>query len=82
MMKKTDENYRNNNVAKKLIVLKLSIAQIEDLNEDCVKVSGPYLIYFLRKKPSKSVTVGSGLFIVLSDSASPEMIIKLYFNFF
>ena len=34
------------------------IAQIEDLNEDCVKISGSYLIYFLRNKSSKSVTVG------------------------
>ena len=36
------------------------IAQIGKLNKDCVKISGSYLSYFLRNKPSKSVTVGSG----------------------
>ena len=35
-----------------------------DLNEDCVKISGLHLISFLRNKPSKSVTVGSGRSIV------------------
>ena len=55
----------------------------EDLHEDCVKISGPYFIHFLRNKSSNSVTVGSGQagsgrfkerygrFIVLNDSASP-----------
>ena len=63
---KTAENYRNFYVAEKPIVFKISkisittIPQIKDLDEDCVKMSGPYLIYFLRNKPSKSVTVGSG----------------------
>ena len=36
----------------------LLIAQNGKLNEDCVKISGPYLLYFLRNKPSKSFTVG------------------------
>ena len=33
---------------------------IEDLKEDCVKISGHYLKKFLRNKPSKSVRAGSG----------------------
>ena len=36
------------------------IAQIENLNEDSVKISDPYFIYFLRNKPSKSVIARSG----------------------
>ena len=35
------------------------IAKIEDLNKDYVKIRQPYLLYFLRNEPSKSVTVGS-----------------------
>ena len=63
------------------------IAQIGKLNEDCVKISGSYLLYFLRNKPSKSDTVGSGQvgpgqFIILNYSASPKMVIKIYFNLF
>ena len=50
---KTAENYRNCYTAEKCIVFKLSkisitnlnlIAHIEDLNEDCVKISRPYLL--------------------------------------
>ena len=57
------------------------------MNEDFVKISHLYLIYFPKNKPSNSVTVRSGRvqpgrFIVLNDSASPEMVIKIYFNFF
>ena len=44
-------------------------AQIEDFNEDCVKISLLYLLYFLRNKLSKNVTVGSSRFIVSNDSA-------------
>ena len=33
------------------------IAQIEDFNGDCNKISGLYLLYFPRNEPSKSVTV-------------------------
>ena len=40
--------------------LQTFIAEIKDLNEDCDKISGPYLIYFMRNKPTKSVTAGSG----------------------
>ena len=63
------------------------ITQIEDLNEYWVKISIPYLIYFLINKPSKSLTVGSGLarpgwFGVLNDSASPKMVIKMYLRSF
>ena len=56
------------------------IARIEDLNEDCVKVSSPYLLYFTRNMPSKSVTVDWGRFIVL-DSASPKTDIKIDLHF-
>ena len=34
------------------------IAQIEDLNEDCVEISRPYILHFPRNKVSKIVTVG------------------------
>ena len=62
----TAENYRNCNVAEKRIVSKLEkiismpilLAQFEDLNEDCIKISRFYLLLFPRNKPSKSVTVG------------------------
>ena len=50
------------------------IKQVEDLNEDCVKMSRSYLSYFQRKKPSKSVTVRPGRFIVLNNSTSPKMV--------
>ena len=63
MMKK-HEKYRNCHVAKKRTASKLlkiliaQIAQAEDLNEDCVNISGHYHLYFPRNTPSKSVTVG------------------------
>ena len=38
-----------------------------------------YHLYFPRSKLSNSVTIGPGQFIVLNDSASPKMVIKLYF---
>ena len=50
---KTAENYLNCYVVEKRLVSKLSkisipnlIALMEDLNEDCVKISHPYLLYF------------------------------------
>ena len=58
----------------------ISIAQIEDLNEDFVKILRPCLLYFPRNKPTKSVMVGLGRFIVLNDSASPKMAIQIYLN--
>ena len=51
---------------------------IEDLNKGCVQISRVYLWYFPRNKPSKSVTVGSGRFIDLNDSASPEIVIIVW----
>ena len=57
------------------------IAQIEDLNIDYVKIVSTYHAYFPMNNPSKSVKVGPGRFIVLNDSVSPEMFIKMYFNF-
>ena len=57
------------------------IAQIEDLNEDFVKISRFYLTYFPEYNPSKNVTVGSDRFN-LNDAASPKMVIKMYFNIF
>ena len=62
------------------INIEIQISQIEDLNEDCVKISRPYLLYFLRNKSSKSVTVGFGPFIILNDSTSPKVVIRNYFN--
>ena len=35
------------------------IAQIEDLNENCVKISCPYPLYFLRNRLSKSFMAGA-----------------------
>ena len=34
------------------------LAQTEDLNEDCVKISHPFRLYVQRNGPLKSVTVG------------------------
>ena len=56
------------------------IAEIEELNQDCVKISRPYRLYFPINKPSKGVTVGSSQagsdrFIVLNVSARPKMVI-------
>jgi len=62
--------------------LQILTAQIEDLNEDCVKISRSYLLYFPRDKPSKSVTDRPDRFIILNDRASPEMVIKIYLHFF
>ena len=54
---KTAKNYWNCYVDEKYIVhnyqryrFQILIAQIEDLNEDCVKISLLYIIYFPRKK--------------------------------
>ena len=72
---KTAENYRNCYVDEKRIVSKVSkflfqilIAQIEDLNECCVEILRQELYCW----------VGPGRFIILIDSASPKMIIKIY----
>ena len=55
-------------------------------------MSGLYLLYFSKNKPSKSVTAGlsragsaqagSGQFIVLNNSVGPKMLINLYFKYF
>ena len=56
------------------------------MNEDCVKISRYYLLYFLRNKLSKSVTVEPGQSgragSSFKCSASPKMVINFYFNFF
>ena len=64
---KPAENYRNSYVVEKRIASKLSktsipnilIAQIEDINEDCVTISGLSLLCIPRNNQPKSVTVGS-----------------------
>ena len=55
---KTAENYRNCYVTENRIALKhqrylsqIIIAKTEDLYDDCVRISNPYLINFLRYKP-------------------------------
>ena len=65
---KTAENYRNCYVVEKRIVskhqryrFKILTSQIEELNENCVKISRPYILYFPTNKPSYSVTVGSSV---------------------
>ena len=90
---KTAENYWNCYVTEKRIVPKLSKISIpnfnniliEDLNEDCVKISPPYLLYFPKKNGPRALRFGwaaLGRFIVLNDSPSPKRIIIIYFNFF
>ena len=73
-------------VAEKRIISKISISNFNCLNwrlcknEGFVKMSCIYNICFPRNKPSKSATagrVGTGRFIILNDSASPKMIIKI-----
>ena len=50
------------------------IAQIEDLNEDFIKIIRPYNFYIFREiscqRAIRSVRVGWGRFIVLNDSAT------------
>ena len=41
-----------------------------------------YLLYFPKKNRQRALPVGPGRFIVLNDSASPKMIIKMYLIFF
>ena len=53
---------------------------VEDLSENCVKISRPYILYFPINKPSKSVTFGPGRFIILNDSSSPKIVIQIYFK--
>ena len=58
--KKSAENYLNGYVAEKHIVYKLSnilipnFNSIGNFNEDCVKISHPYILYFSRNESSKS----------------------------
>ena len=85
----TAENDWNCYVAEKGIVLnyrryksKCLIAKIEDMNNYYA-----YILNFPKNNLSKSVTVGlswtgSGLFIVLKDSASPKTVINMSFIFF
>ena len=66
--KKTAENYRNLLGCRKAhnfpnyhrYQFHIFIAKIEDFNEDCIKSSRPYLLYYLRNKQSKSIAVGPG----------------------
>ena len=53
----------------------------ENLNENCVNISRPYILYFPRNKPLKTVTVEPGRFIVLNDSFRPKMVKQIYLNF-
>ena len=60
----TAEKYRISYIAEKPIIFQLSKILVPNfdstnwkLNKDSVKISGPYLLYFLRNKPSKSVAV-------------------------
>ena len=59
-MKKTAEiTTLPNSPTVKYIVSKNLIAQIEELNKDCVNILRPlYLVYFSINKPSNSVAVG------------------------
>ena len=83
---KTAESYRNCYIAEKRIVSKLSNISIPNFDSINLRLEWRFWQNFTslsyRYKPQKSVTVGSGLFIVLDDSSSPKMVIKLYYNFF
>ena len=57
------------------------ITQIEGLNEDCIKISLAYLLYFPKNNPSNSVAVGPGRFIVLNDSARSKFAVKMCVHF-
>ena len=55
------------------------------MNEDCIEISLFYLLYFLKNKPSKSIMVASGRYIVLNDSAHAKMVMKMdliFYDFF
>ena len=54
------------------------IELIEDLNEDCVKISHPVFYTFREKNRQRG---GSGRFTILKDSAGPEMFIKIDLHF-
>ena len=45
------------------------------------EISRPHLLYFPGNKPSKSVTIETGRFIVLNDSASLRMVVKIHSKF-
>ena len=45
--------------------IQMLIAQIQYLNENCVKISRSYLFYFSRNKTSKCVTVASSLILLM-----------------
>ena len=42
-----------------IYLYQILIGQIEDLNEDCIKISRPYIFNFLKNKPLKIVTIWS-----------------------
>jgi len=69
-------------VVEQRVVSKLSKTSIEDLYHDSVKISRRYVLSFPRIKPSNSVSIGSDRFIILNDSLSPKMIMKMYLDFF
>ena len=54
------------------------MAHIKDLNVDRVKISRE----ISRQRASRFGRVGSGRLIILYDSASPKMVIKMYLHFF
>ena len=84
---KTNGNYRDCYVVEKCIFSKLSKISIPNFNStnwrlELTWIWRLYLLYFPRNRPSKSVTIGQGRFIVLNDSASPKRVVKIHFNFF
>ena len=52
-------------------------AQNEDLSEDCVKISRPYLVSVSKKLAVKERYGQAGQLIVLNDSASPKMVTSI-----
>ena len=60
------------------------MAKIEDFNQTMSKFQvhiSRTLREISRQRASPFGQVGSGRFIVLNDSTSPKMIMKMYFNF-
>ena len=83
------ESYYEKNCWKLLILLRCRKAHsFQTIKDNDLKFgynklkTFPYLLYNPRNKPSMSVLVGSVQLIILNNSTSPKMYIKMYLNWF
>ena len=80
---KTIDYYRNYYVVQNILTFKIIAPKFNSTNDefsqDCVKISRPYFLYFLRNKPSKSVTIGPGWVspVEWGQAGTPFQIIQL-----